>query len=1277
MSTPHHPNYPEPPPGHEDDVAGLHGRLRIQKSREKDNSGAWMDLERQQVQAYEYLCHIGETKEWIEACIKEEIGSVTVLEEELRNGIALAKLARSFSPKSVKRIFEDRTKLQFRHSDNINCLFAAMKEAGLPSVFFFELTDLYEKKNIPKVIYCIHALSHVLAKKGLAPEINNLVGKLEFTEEQLDATKQSLEQSGVQMPHFGNLEVALAAEMKVEPVPEEPRESVAPPPPPPEPPVEEAPVVVVLTEEQKRELFLKENEKKIIKVQSLVRRRAAKKAVHRFRVQTQHDQKERLRKVTLVQAQLRMRQARKKFKERLAFLQQRDKEARKIQATWRMYKTREEQIQRMEKLRENEWLFVKLQARVRGKKARLAYKSKQQFYKTNESSVTKIQALWRAKHAKKAYKALSALNDPQIHVIQEFIHLLDDSDKDFEDELDLEDLRQQVIKKIRETIQTDLDLNELDVKIALLVRNRISLEEVVHSTRRMKIMMQNSGGGAAATAAGSAEAVNPFSSKTMDKEARYRLERYQQLFYLLQTQQTYLAMLMYVMNKTSGAQSNKFMEQVVLTLYGYAQNSREEYLLLSLIKTSIKVEVNETAKIDEFWRANPLFIKLVLQYTRGAKERQFLRDLLQPLVKNVMADNLLSLETDPVTIYRNLIRDEEVRTGEISSRSRDVTPELANADSEVQTIQKKNLQKLQALTDQFLDAIIGSLKKMPYSLRYIALELQDAVKNRFPGNDAEVTKIVGNFIYYRYMNPAIVAPEGFDVIDTQVSPAQRKNLAEIARVLHQISVNRTIPGDQDDLASYIASASKRFSAFFNEVANVITAEEYFNMDQFMDMSRQRKPSIFITPNEIYRIHLALDKNLDVLAPDPTDPLRIIISELGPAPPVSDKEQSEVHLTLVNRFAKLEDESEIKLKHLLADTKRLIIAIVRVQSGHNLLDILEAPVTEEQERQFQAHRAAEMRRYLESREKKSGQVWRENGDLSAGAGGGSGAAAANGGRRSASAPGQRDSESGGVRDKDGEDGQQQTLAEQMNGMTASGSMYFGSGSYFCLKGDDKNSLTFSTLKKRALENMAKLEDHQMISKQTHYQDMVNMIARDMLTKHRRKTQRRREFESLKRTLNNLSEKAAYLDEQKRSYEDYINSCIAQLNKKTGKGGRKAPLLFSRQYYHVRELQRAGKMPQFGSFKYTAAELMKKGVIIAMDDTAPKQHNQITLTISSDEAGIFNVEAAFAGVKATETMELRLEDLLQSQYNGVQVITLFGMAKVNVNLLTYLLNKKFFV
>ena len=69
-------------------------------------------------------------------------------------------------------------KLDFRHSDNINHFFRFVREVGLPEVnalgvcndgeididtvqgFIFELTDLYEKKNFPKVIYCIHALRH-------------------------------------------------------------------------------------------------------------------------------------------------------------------------------------------------------------------------------------------------------------------------------------------------------------------------------------------------------------------------------------------------------------------------------------------------------------------------------------------------------------------------------------------------------------------------------------------------------------------------------------------------------------------------------------------------------------------------------------------------------------------------------------------------------------------------------------------------------------------------------------------------------------------------------------------------------------------------------------------------------------------------------------------------------------------------------------------------------------------------------------------------------------
>ena len=76
--------------------------------------------------------------------------------------------------------------------------------------------------------------------------------------------------------------------------------------------------------------------------------------------------------------------------------------------------------------------------------------------------------------------------------------------------------------------------------------------------------------------------------KSFSKESRETLEAYQNLFYLLQTNPTYLAKLIFAMPQS---RTTKFMESVVLTLYNYASNAREEYLLLKLFETALKEEI--------------------------------------------------------------------------------------------------------------------------------------------------------------------------------------------------------------------------------------------------------------------------------------------------------------------------------------------------------------------------------------------------------------------------------------------------------------------------------------------------------------------------------------------------------------------------------------------------------------------------------------------------------------------------------------------------------------
>lgn len=102
------------------EVQGLRGRRRLLKSNTTPKhvtplptarllgGGTWADTQRHLIQAYEYLCHVGEAQQWIEGCLDEELGfGVVEMEEGLRNGVVLAKLVRALEGDVyVRRIYE-------------------------------------------------------------------------------------------------------------------------------------------------------------------------------------------------------------------------------------------------------------------------------------------------------------------------------------------------------------------------------------------------------------------------------------------------------------------------------------------------------------------------------------------------------------------------------------------------------------------------------------------------------------------------------------------------------------------------------------------------------------------------------------------------------------------------------------------------------------------------------------------------------------------------------------------------------------------------------------------------------------------------------------------------------------------------------------------------------------------------------------------------------------------------------------------------------------------
>ncbi|KAG0186396.1 hypothetical protein DFQ28_007927 [Apophysomyces sp. BC1034] len=1161
-----------------EDVIGMQGRIRLQRNDQITTSSQWMDKQRNTLLAYEYLCHIGEAKEWIESCLQEEIDPVIKLEESMRDGVVLAKIAAKFAPGTVQKIIID-AKRKFLHSENINAFFKALLVVRLPMIFWFELTDLYDKKNIPKVIYCIHALSHLLANRRMAPNIKNLFGKLHFTNEELYETQRVLDSYGVAMPNFKNVGTSLRQELNEEfdhntyqfQQIDIPGFTDGIPAPTPE---------LIVEEDSDTD----EEEERI--------RRMYEPISTTQEEDTQDDWSDPavLEKVKTCQTTIRAWLARKELRRvqeihRSTFFQSR---LTHIQAQVRGVLCRRELESKQITFENSEEWIEKFQSACRGYLKRNRYQKSMAHYESNIDKIVRLQGFVKNKLLGNSFRRLTTGSNPSVGTVKSFIHLLDDSNLDFDRELTLENLREQVINHIRENNQLDAHVNSVDIQIALLVRNAITIDEVLKTTSAFQKKKQQQ--------RRFSQLASPTKSlRGVDKENRHRLELYQQLVYLLQTEPKYLARLM---SLTSGQDlgghmaGHKRIESTVLSLFGYATNAREEYLLINLCKYCIAEEM-----------------KFVESTQEGAKEREFFRKFLTPLISEILGNEFLDLETDPVGIYHKAVNDEESRTGRPSTRKHSVNSQEALADREVRDTFILHLRNLREITERFLTAITSTIDEVPYGIRVVARELRLVLEENFPDEQPEsIVKILGHFIYYRYINPAIVAPEQYDVMDSFVNPIQRKNLAEISKMLQQISAGKIFDDNDMFLAplnDYVDDAGKRFGLWLMNLTDVQQPEAYFGMDMLADHARTHKPVVYISPYELYYLHYMLEENLDELEPS-HGMLRDIIQDLGPSPygPGGDvpTDSSVLCLSLSNRSTDIPLDPAARLQQLLVDTKRLVVYVIRIQSGSTLRTIFEQPVLQEHEEAWSTvkqqefedpERLASQRRYL-----KLGRTGEEPLDL--------------------------------------------------------------------------KSIRFDQLKTITHHLIAHLERCRVISD---VQDVINMIAHDITSKNSRRIQRDREISKLQQTLTHLMDKQQYLMDQRQQYEDYLSGCMDML---AGKKKKQRVFPFTRQYFHIKGLRKQGLVPKYGSFKYTAKQLHERGIVVEIADIHPRHYDRIPIILSMDQTGVIAIEGSYGGWSISSVhVDVRYEDLLQTQFEGVQTMdVLDGLVKVNVNLLIYLINKKFY-
>ncbi|XP_049650622.1 ras GTPase-activating-like protein IQGAP2 isoform X6 [Accipiter gentilis] len=1396
-----------------------------------------MDERRRQNIAYEYLCHLEEAKRWMEVCLEEELPPTTELEEGLRNGVYLAKLAKFFAPNVVsdKKIYDveqaryKRSGLHFRHTDNTVQWLRAMESIGLPKIFYPETTDVYDRKNIPRMIYCIHALSLYLFKLGLAPQIQDLLGKVDFTEEEISNMRKELEKYGIQMPSFSKIGGILASELSVDEaalhaaviaineaierrraeqtiatlrnpnamllnvdeelaqdyqnelfeakrrkesnarlkngtISEEERDvyeelltqaeiqgninkinriiavghiNEAIDQGNPEKTLEalllptaklqdvrpvnarhyqdvlyhakaqkckesqdesellwldeiqkgisdannnikEAAILAVGTSMINKSLEKGDSQPVLMILQSKFGLRVIPECAetyfrnlseaknlktvegfnespwiklimknmydYYYNVETEEGtcvtpegvvpktswltgeeiqsivgqvttdyNREQLwlaNESLIVQLQARARGflVRKNYQERKAYLQNQEPSAIKIQAFWKGFKQRKSYVDRLKVLQGNVAAIVKIQSWVKMWLAKRAYRKRLQYFKDHNDEIVKIQAFLRANKAREDYRILTGAENPPLTVLRKFAYLLDQSDLDFQEELEVTRLREEVVTKIRSNQQLEKDLNLMDIKIGLLVKNRITLQDVVLHSKKLNKKSKSQ--------LEEMVMVDKQGIKGLSKERRKKLEAYQHLFYLLQTNPTYLAKLIFQMPQNK---STKFMDTVIFTLYNYASNQREEYLLLKLFKTALEEEINSKVdQIQDIVTGNPTVIKMVVSFNRGPRGQNTLRQLLAPVVKEIMEDKSLIINTSPVNVYKSWVNQLEMQSGEASKLPYDVTTEQALTHTEVVNKLESSIQSLRAVTDKVLTSIFSSLNMMPYGMRYIAKVLKSSLHEKFPdATEDELLKIVGNLLYYRYMNPAIVAPDGFDIIDMtaggQIHPDQRRNLGCVAKVLQHAASNKLFEGESEHLSSmntYLSQTYQKFRNFFQAACDVPEPEEKFNIDEYSDMVTLSKPVIYISIEEIINTHSLLLEHQDAIAAEPNDLLNELLEGLGPVPDVesflgegavdpndpnrestlTQLAKTEISLSLTSKYELREGEDQ-DLKSLMIKTKRLIVDMIRTQPGDTLLEILETPATAQQESEHL--KLVEKRAILNSK-----------------------------------------------------------TPEKMKPIQS----IFEDG-----------QLPIEQKKRKIQRNLRTLEQAGLVSSATKYQEIINEIAKDIRNQRRYRHHRKAELVKLQQTLNALNSKTAFYEEQINYYNTYIKTCLDNL---TRKNSRRSIKLDGKE-----EVKGSKKLKQV-SLKYTAARLHEKGVILEIEDLQTNQFKNVMFDITpGEEVGDFEIKAKFLGVEM-EKVQLHFQDLLQMQYEGVAVMKMFDKAKVNVNLLIFLLNKKFY-
>eukprot|EP01103_Thecamoeba_quadrilineata_P017291 TRINITY_DN6063_c0_g1_i1.p1 TRINITY_DN6063_c0_g1~~TRINITY_DN6063_c0_g1_i1.p1 ORF type:complete len:925 (+),score=193.04 TRINITY_DN6063_c0_g1_i1:24-2798(+) len=106
---------------------------------------------------------------WIEAVLEEQFS--IEWKDELRDGIKLCRLMLIINDRSIPTISYSHH--HFKKKENILFFLTACKDLGVSPWYLFDIPDLYDARNLIKVIECIEAVAKLVEMRGFEPKYSS------------------------------------------------------------------------------------------------------------------------------------------------------------------------------------------------------------------------------------------------------------------------------------------------------------------------------------------------------------------------------------------------------------------------------------------------------------------------------------------------------------------------------------------------------------------------------------------------------------------------------------------------------------------------------------------------------------------------------------------------------------------------------------------------------------------------------------------------------------------------------------------------------------------------------------------------------------------------------------------------------------------------------------------------------------------------------------------------------------------------------------------------